>query len=228
MYFEIIQSVLNIIGYVIWIVTLQILIIRIRKIDSRKKENEISDFSSNKLIDTTKNVSQHVYPHVILPSNTQLRPASRNIILNGEETNTDYYICVQDRTKLCLKTSIAVSYCGKEFVVVGNTEIPNGPNKPDLKLSEHCSDFIVCLKEKTPVIINESNDIVGLIKRLEDDQNFRIMHGSTIIIPSGCEVYLRNDADCTKFLTKDLMVCTLLPPIRELCLEKQLKRKLEL
>jgi len=188
----------------------------------QKKANEssssmvmcCSSSSSSDDIDDKIDVEQYRYPRVTLPPKAKLRPTTR-ALSTATPAKADFYVQVQDRTELCLKTSIAVSFEGTEIVVVGNSSAPNDSSKPELKTTTKLNDadFAVRLNQGTCVTVSSDRDNVGLIKRLEAEQDFNIMPGSLITVPAGCEVYFRNDVSRTKFLTKETMVCTLLPPL---------------
>jgi hypothetical protein len=213
-------AILQFLTTVFFAVLSAILIRKLVEIEREKRErNKVetnayvccSSSSSSDDLDATKQVDEYRYPRVILPSDSKLRPTSREI--EGNPTEDDYYVFVKERTQLSLKTSLAVSYDGTELVVVGNPSVPCDSSQPTLDTSCGSDDFVVCLNQGTPVTISDMRDNVGLIKRLEADQQFKIMPGSRIIVPAGCEVYFRNDVSRTKFLTKDTAICTLLPPL---------------
>jgi hypothetical protein len=230
MYLELFHTILTLSLFGFAIASVHAMIVNERRLQQKNKNdssnnsvggaNAVKSTPSNTAsdkdddADSKIDVSQYRYPRVVLPSSSQLCPTTRNQDIRAP-VETDYFIYVQNRTQLCLKASIAVSYEGTEFVVVGNSSAPHDPSKPELNAS-HCEsgDFSVRLNQGTPITVGAAHDNIGLIKRLEADQDFTIKPGSHITVPAGCEVYFRNDLGHTKFLTKDSMVCTLLPPLQ--------------
>ena len=183
-----------------------------KKLNERSNNNSITSTTST-TIDEKQKVDMYKYSRVTLPRSTSLRPTTREG--SAAATPNDYYVQTQESIEVRLGTSIAVSYDGTELVVVGNSDSPYVKSKPALISSTFASEkFRVQLNEGTKIAVSETHDQVGLLRRLEADQNFKIMPGSIIIVPAGCEVYLRDDVNRHKFLTRDSICCTLIPPLK--------------
>merc|ERR1711916_48794 len=75
--------------------------------------------------DKKDRVDEFRYPRIELPVHTQLCPVSRMDHIECEESKrADYYISTNETTTLALTSSIAVTYNGVEFVIIGNSSAP--------------------------------------------------------------------------------------------------------
>ena len=152
--------------------------------------------------------------HIGVLPNTKLCPIDR-VRHPAEQTEKDFYISTQARKVVVICHSVRVMYNGVKYVVIGDNEYAfNTPAnvpyiRPNINVRSKECQYDLMLQEGTPVSVSASIDKIGITKRLEADQTFRIMQGSKIVVPKGSIMYQANDNQFIQFLATHDMVCNI-------------------
>jgi len=162
-------------------------------------------------VPTSANVVKQSAPCMIeLPQNTRLCPINNFSNPATKLVSDNFSVYTQNVINACLTCPMRVLYSNIPFNVM-NATTKAQTYEPVISQNKQSNEYVLTLPAGTPVTIHPTIDKVGLVHRLEADQSFYIMSSTQIMIPSGCTLYLRNDATNSKLTTAVSMSCTIMP-----------------